>query len=87
MILKVFFSALPRTTPIPSDAFELSKAKAKLAVILCGLLVRTSVFRANGLRFESGWEPTTRGESCGLPTMSNDRFERTKPLGLVRRWY
>ena len=56
-------------------------------VILCGLLVRTPVFRANGLRFESGWEPTTRGESCGLLTMSNDRFERTKPLGLVRRWY
>ena len=50
-------------------------------LILCGLLVRTPVFRANGLRFESGWEPTTRGESCGLSTMSNDRFERTKTAG------
>ena len=49
--------------------------------ILCGLLVRRPVFRANGLRFESGWEPTTRGESCGLLTMSNDRFERTKTAG------
>ena len=60
---------------------------AHLRSILCGLLVRRPVFRANGLRFESGWEPTTHGESCGSTTMSNDRFERTKPLGLVRRWY
>ena len=35
----------------------------------------------NGLQFESDWEPTTRGESCGLLTMSNDRFERTKTAG------
>ena len=58
-----------------------SPADACGQAIICGLLVRRPVFRANGLRFESGWEPTTHGESCGSTTMSNDRFERTKTAG------